>query len=62
MCSSGCVGLQFSAGPGSALTGFKVIVVVAAVVAMWLWLHVTKAPAAGPVLHVSDEYSISFAG
>lgn len=61
MCSRGWVGLQFSAGAGSALAGFKVILVVA-VVAIWLWLHVTKAPAAGTVLHVSDEYSISFAG
>lgn len=59
MCSKGWAGLQFSAGVGSALTWFKVILVAAAVVAIWLW---TKAPAAGTVLHVSDEYRISFAG
>lgn len=62
MCSKGWAGLQFSAGVGSGLTWFKVILVAAVVVAIWLWLHVTKAPAAGTVLHVSDEYRISFAG
>lgn len=62
MCSKGWAGLQFSAGVGSGLTWFKGILVAAAVVAMWLWLHVTKAPAVGTVLHVSDEYRISFAG
>lgn len=62
MCSKGWAGLQLSAAVGSGLTWFKAILVAAAVVAIWLWLHVTKAAAAGTVLHVSDEYRISFAG